>query len=51
MTAEGLRYGLRVSVFAARCDPRWTTPAGLALAGPRCFGYEVDYLPFGSSAS
>ncbi|MFD8573246.1 DUF917 domain-containing protein, partial [Streptomyces sp. NPDC059639] len=47
VTTEGLRYGLRVSVIAARCDPRWTSPGGLALAGPRYFGYEVDYLPFG----
>ncbi|MBO1330204.1 DUF917 domain-containing protein [Streptomyces sp. VRA16 Mangrove soil] len=47
VTTEGLRYGLRVSVVAARCDPRWTSPGGLALAGPRSFGYEVDYLPFG----
>lgn len=49
VTTEGLRYGLRVSVIAARCDPRWITPGGLALAGPRYFGYEVDYLPFGSA--
>ncbi|WP_353940808.1 DUF917 domain-containing protein [Streptomyces sp. HUAS MG91] len=47
VTTEGLRYGLRVSVLAAPCDPRWTSPGGLALAGPRYFGYEVDYLPFG----
>lgn len=46
VTTEGLRYGLRVSVLAAPCDPRWTTPGGLALAGPRYFGYDVDYLPF-----
>ncbi|MFD4481959.1 hypothetical protein ACFWPU_38415 [Streptomyces sp. NPDC058471] len=26
------------------------TEGGLALAGPRYFGYEVDYLPFGSAA-
>lgn len=49
VTTEGLRYGLRVTAIAARCDPRWTTPGGLALAGPRYFGYEVDYLPFGSA--
>ncbi|GAA1928478.1 DUF917 domain-containing protein [Streptomyces durmitorensis] len=50
VTTEGLRYGRRVSIVGARCDPRWTTPGGLALAGPRSFGYEVDYLPFGSAA-
>ncbi|MFF1715080.1 hypothetical protein [Streptomyces sp. NPDC058268] len=26
------------------------TEGGFALAGPRYFGYEVDYLPFGSAA-
>ncbi|MFJ1545535.1 DUF917 domain-containing protein [Streptomyces sp. NPDC088246] len=46
VTTEGLRYVLRVSVLAAPCDPRWTTPGGLALAGPRYFGYDADYLPF-----
>lgn len=49
VTTEGLRYGLRVSVLAAPCDPRWTTPGGLALAGPRYFGYDVDHLPFRES--
>jgi DUF917 family protein len=44
VTTEELRYGYRVSVLAAPCDPRWRTAAGLALAGPRYFGYEVDYL-------
>lgn len=49
VTTEGLRYGLRVSALAARCDPRWITQGGLALTGPRYFGYGVDYLPFGSA--
>ncbi|MFI6723886.1 hypothetical protein [Streptomyces atratus] len=46
VTTESLRYGLRVSVLAAPCGPRWTTPGGLALAGPRYFGCDVDHLPF-----
>jgi uncharacterized protein len=45
ITTEELRYGLRVSVIAAPCDPRWRGDAGLALAGPRYFGYEIDYMP------
>lgn len=49
VTTEGLRYGLRISVIAAPCDPRWTSPGGLALAGPHYFGYETDYLPFGTA--
>ena len=45
ITAEGLRYGYRVAVIGLPCTPQWRTPAGLSLAGPRYFGYEVDYLP------
>jgi uncharacterized protein len=45
ITTEELRYGFRVVVAAAPCDARWRTPAGLALVGPRYFGYEVDYVP------
>lgn len=45
ITAEGLRYGYRVAVIGIPCPPQWRTRAGLGLAGPRCFGYEVDYLP------
>jgi uncharacterized protein len=45
VTTEAMRYGLRVTVIAAPCDPRWTTPGGLELAGPRYFGYDCDYLP------
>ncbi|WP_033292442.1 DUF917 domain-containing protein [Amycolatopsis jejuensis] len=40
--AEILRYGQRVSVLAAPADPRWHTPEGHALAGPRAFGYDAD---------
>jgi uncharacterized protein len=42
---ELLRYGQRVAVIAFPCDPVWRTPGGLALAGPRAFGYDVDYVP------
>lgn len=42
VTTEALRYGHRVAVLAAPCDPRWLTPEGLALAGPRYFGYDLD---------
>jgi DUF917 family protein len=45
VTTETLRYGLRVSVVAAPCDPRWRSPEGLALAGPGYFGYEHEYVP------
>lgn len=46
ITTEELRYGFRVAVLAIPCDPRWRSDEGLRLAGPRYFGYDVDYLPF-----
>lgn len=45
IAAEGLRYGFRVAVIGIPCSPKWRTPAGLGLAGPHSFGYEVDYRP------
>jgi DUF917 family protein len=40
-----------VTVIGTPCDPRWRSDPcwrsdpGLELAGPRYFGYEVDYAP------
>jgi DUF917 family protein len=45
ITTEALKYGLRVAVIGIPCHPQWRTPAGLALVGPRYFGYEIDYRP------
>jgi uncharacterized protein len=45
ITTESMRYGNRVTVLGIPADPRWTTPAGLALVGPRYFGYDTDYRP------
>ncbi|MGH3428242.1 MAG: DUF917 domain-containing protein, partial [Mycobacteriales bacterium] len=45
ITTEELRYGYRVTVIAAPCDFRWRTNRGLALVGPRAFGYNLDYIP------
>lgn len=45
ITTEQLRYGFRVSVIAAVCDFRWRTGPGLALVGPRAFGYDFEYIP------
>jgi len=41
---ERLRYGQRVTIIAFPCDPIWRTERGLALAGPRAFGYDLDYV-------
>jgi len=42
VTTETLRYGQRVRVIAAPCDPRWHSPEGVRLVGPRYFGYDHD---------
>ncbi|WUI02623.1 DUF917 domain-containing protein [Spirillospora sp. NBC_00431] len=47
MTTEALAYGQRLHVIAMPALPRWHTPEGLALGGPRAFGYDIDYVPFG----
>lgn len=45
-TTEALRYGQRVTVIGAPCFERWRSPEGLALVGPKYFGYDHDYIPF-----
>jgi hypothetical protein len=50
VTTEGTRYGLRVCVIGIPCDPRWRTSEGLALVGPRYFGYDIDYRPVEEAA-
>jgi uncharacterized protein len=45
ITTERLRYGFRVVVLGIPCAAQWRTPAGVALAGPRHFRYELDYAP------
>jgi DUF917 family protein len=45
ISTEVLRYGQRVTVIAFACDPVWRTERGIAVAGPRFFGYEFDYVP------
>ena len=46
VTADSLRYGLRLKALAFPSNPQWRTPEGIALVGPRYFGYDVDYTPF-----
>jgi DUF917 family protein len=45
ITTEDLRYGFRVTVIGIPCDPKWRTEAGLALAGPGHWGYDVPFVP------
>ena len=51
ITTEAMRYGNRVTVLGIPADPRWTTPAGLDLVGPRYFGYGTDYRPLPATGS
>ena len=46
VTTETLHYGQRVTVVGIPSQPIWRTPRGLELAGPRYFGFDVDYVPF-----
>ncbi|HEV8228497.1 MAG TPA: DUF917 domain-containing protein [Candidatus Limnocylindria bacterium] len=41
---ELLRYGYRVSVVVLPAPRLLTTPAALAVVGPRAFGYDVDWV-------
>jgi DUF917 family protein len=43
VTTDALRYGLRLVALALPCNPQWQSDAGIALVGPRYFGYPVDY--------
>ncbi len=45
ITTEALHYGQRVTVAGIPCHPIWRTPRGLELAGPRYFGFKLDYVP------
>ena len=45
ITTEGLRYGFRVAVVGIPCADAWRTEPGLALVGPRYFGYDVPFVP------
>jgi DUF917 family protein len=46
VTADSLHYGLRLKALAFPCNPQWQPAAGIALVGPRYFGYDADYAPF-----
>ncbi|MCB2127697.1 MAG: DUF917 domain-containing protein [Rhodobacteraceae bacterium] len=46
VTADALRYGLRLKALVFPCDPQWLSPQGIDLVGPRYFGYDIDYRPY-----
>ncbi|MDQ0212989.1 DUF917 domain-containing protein [Arthrobacter bambusae] len=49
MTTESLSYGQRLNVIGMPAYSAWRTPAGVELAGPRTFGYDIDYVAFGGT--
>lgn len=45
VTTDSLKYGQRLIALAYPCDPKWRTPEGIDLVGPRYFKYDRDYVP------
>ena len=45
VTTELMRYGLRITILGFPAPALWTTPEGLAVAGPQAFGYDTEYIP------
>jgi DUF917 family protein len=51
IATERLRRGERVVVVATPAPDLWLSPAGLSVAGPAAFGYDVDYAPLVGGAN
>ncbi|WP_116948359.1 DUF917 domain-containing protein [Jiangella endophytica] len=47
VTTDSVTYGQRVEVLVVPAHERWREPDGLALGGPRAFGYDLDYVDRG----
>lgn len=45
IATEELMHGMRLSVLGWPSDPLWRTERGIQTAGPRAFGYDLDYTP------
>lgn len=45
INSERLRYGQRVTVFAIGSPAHYRTARALAVVAPRCFGFDLDYVP------
>ena len=45
INAERLRYGQRVAIFAIGCPEFYRSEKALAAVSPRCFGFDLDYVP------
>ncbi len=44
-TNTALEEGMEVAVLGARADEKYRSPEGMALLGPRYFGFNIDYVP------
>ncbi|AGK62013.1 hypothetical protein Asulf_02050 [Archaeoglobus sulfaticallidus PM70-1] len=45
ITTEAVKYGYRCFVIGIPCSEMWRTEKGLEVAGPKYFGYDVEYKP------
>ncbi|MEE8825102.1 hypothetical protein LASUN_01060 [Lentilactobacillus sunkii] len=45
ITTSTIKFGNRINVVAFKADDKWRTDRGIEVAGPRYFGYDVDYIP------
>ncbi len=45
VTAERIRFGQRLSVIAIGAPALLRSPAALTVVGPRCFGFDFDFVP------
>lgn len=45
ITTSTIKFGNRINVVAFKADDKWRSDKGIEVAGPRYFGYDVDYIP------
>jgi uncharacterized protein len=46
ITNDRLKEGMDVAIVGASISKVWRKPSGLAVFGPRHFGFDYDYVPF-----
>ncbi|MBU8828274.1 MULTISPECIES: DUF917 domain-containing protein [Mycolicibacterium] len=49
VATEAIAVGQRVQVIGIPVHHGWTTAEGIAMAGPRAYGYDLDYSAFESA--
>jgi len=43
-----LKYGQRIAVFSIACPAFFRRAAALDVVAPKCFGFDIDYVPLES---